>query len=79
MPRSGSVLWERLPDPLEPMHRHRPADYALSRAPQNPARQAAGDGNDLGCQAELLPALPEPGDAAPRDAAGASSSGTAAP
>jgi serine/threonine-protein kinase len=58
------VIWKRPPDTDRPLHSQTPADYALSDAPDNPARGAAESGEDAGLQADQLPPIPPEGTAA---------------
>jgi len=72
LPKSGQVIWKKLPDPDRPLHTHTPADYALSGSgstPNNPALGAARDGSNAGFQADRLPPIPPPPAAEKSDAA----------
>lgn len=52
------IDWQRLPEPSRLPHTLTPWDYALSESDENPTRGAAGDGSDVGFNAQSLPPLP---------------------
>lgn len=58
LPKFGKVGWKKLAEPGRAVHGHVVADYALSDSADHPARGTASDGQDAGCIADRLPALP---------------------
>ncbi len=58
LPSLNRVVWERAPDPTVPAHRMVVADFALAADAANPARGAASNGRDAGCDPSRLPAFP---------------------
>ena len=58
-PMTGTVRWQKLPIAGKPLSHHTAADYALSTDADNPARDAAGPGQDAGARFYLLPKLPQ--------------------
>lgn len=58
-PKVGQVAWRQVPSAARPFHALTPVDYTLADPPGgNPARQAARDGRDVGCQIDQLPPAP---------------------
>lgn len=59
LPYTNSVVWRQLPARDRPVHEYVPLDFALSSTTaNNPARDSASDGLDVGCILKQLPPLP---------------------
>ncbi len=58
LPSLQRVVWRQAPDRTVPAHRIRVADFALAADAANPARAAASNGRDAGCDPSRLPEFP---------------------
>ncbi len=59
LPSVDRVQWQQAPTPPLAVHRVHVADFALADAAGNPARGAASNGRDAGCEPFRLPEFPE--------------------